>query len=226
MTPANKKKNSFWLKQDAKFSAFEKKMKAPSFDLKNVPYVDIKNLQDIQKIPNKGGCYWIWTNEKIIHTLHTNALPKTFNKGEVIYNGIAKDDIRGRIKNHLFSDEDASWSAISVDVLLGKAKSHRKKAMSKKSSEKIAYYNGKKITNKEMLLKLNISSGERKFISNSTKSVFYFRNGINVQDAKHKGNKFRAYFIVDITSASYLAYIEKHWRSGGLPRLCSYISGR
>lgn len=226
MTSANKKKNNLWLKRDAKFSAFERSMSAPSFDLKNVPYVNIKKASDLENIPNKGGCYWIWTNEKIVHTLHTRELPKKFDGGEIIYNGIAKDNIQGRIKNHLFSDPQASWSGISVDILKNTAKSHRKKAMSKRRSEKIAYHKNQKICDKNQLLRLSLSKEERAYVKKTNTSVFYFRNGINIEEDKHKKNKFRVYFIVEIESAGFLAFIEKTWRDKGLPRLCSYISGR
>ena len=90
-----------WLKQDAEFVKIEKKVKIPNSMLDNVPNITLKNKNDFENIPDLGGCYWIWTNEPIIHRLHKRPIPKKVQGGEIIYNGIAKDNIRSRVKNHL-----------------------------------------------------------------------------------------------------------------------------
>ena len=72
---------------------------------------------------------------------------------------------------------------------------------------------------------MRVTEEEKEFINNSEQSVFHFRNGINLNDEKHKDFKFRVYFITGLTSL-YLEHIEKEWRKNGLPKLCSYLTGR
>ena len=72
---------------------------------------------------------------------------------------------------------------------------------------------------------MHLTQEEKEFINNSEQSVFHFRNGINLNDEKHKDFKFRVYFITGLTSL-YLEHIEKEWRKNGLPKLCSYLTGR
>jgi hypothetical protein len=97
----------------------------------------------------------------------------------------------------------------------------------------VAYLNGEeRITSKEQLLQLFLSEYEEDVIKNTEAEQFFFRNGINITEAKHRAFDFRAYFIVDRTSSSstfpsYLSFIEKRWREQyGLPKLCSYFAGR
>ncbi len=73
----------------------------PNSALDQVDFVDLEAKEDFEKIPSGGGCYWIWTNEPVNHSLHKNSTPSPFDDGEIIYNGIAKDDVKGRIFHHL-----------------------------------------------------------------------------------------------------------------------------
>lgn len=233
----NKFSKSIWKKESEKFENLAKKAKIPDARLRKVDCVLLKKEEDFEKIPEEGGCYWIWTNEPVHHMFHKNPIPKKFEGGEIIYNGIAKDNVRARIRGHLLVDEDAKWSAISLDIYPHKSESHRKKAMSTSRKEKVPYlcidkghdYNRSSVRSKKLLLKLFLSSEERKYIRNSGERVFYFRNGINVSEKKHKKYKFRVYFITSPTRLNwlFLEFVEKNWREQfDLPRLCSYSSGR
>jgi len=215
--------NSYWLKQEKIFLNAIKDVKIPNQTLDKVDFIEVRKNTDINSIPSGGGCYWIWTNEPVIHSLHKHSTPKQFNGGEIIYNGIAKDDVKGRIFHHLFGFEDAGWSGISLDIYTKKSVSHRKKACS--PTGKVPYILKKPIKAKSELLKLHLSKTEKDYISKSKDNVFYFRNGINITDTKHKVFKFKVYYITGLTSL-YLEHIEKQWREFGLPKLCSYSTGR
>lgn len=215
--------NNYWLEQEKKFLKAIEDVDVPNDSLDNVDFVEINSHNDFSKIPNGGGCYWIWTNEPVIHSLHKNQIPKPFQNGEIIYNGIAKDDVKGRVFHHLYGFEDAGWSGISLDIYTKASNSHRKKACSPKG--KVPFINNIPIRNKEELLKLHLTEGEKIFINKSGQNVFHFRNGINLNDEKHKNFIFKVYFIIGLTNL-YLEYIEKEWRKNGLPKLCSYLTGR
>ncbi|GEM_PF-696113 len=237
--------NQHWIKQESKFLKRIKTVEIPNSKLEKVDYIEIKSKEDLNNIPNGGGCYWIWTNEPVIHTLHKNKLPDKLNSGQIIYNGIAKDDVKGRLSHHLFGLEDAGWSGISVDIYKINSQSHRKKAMS--PSCKVPYIKVDKtlkrannikglkkgdvvkvdspIRTKDQLLALFLSKDEQDYIKNTIHTTYYFRNGINITDAKHKNYSFKVYYITGLSSL-YLDYIEKKWREDGLPRLCSYSTGR
>ncbi|MCF8261551.1 MAG: hypothetical protein K9J12_12310 [Melioribacteraceae bacterium] len=237
--------NQHWINQEKKFLKAIKNVEIPNSKLEKVDYVEIKSQQDLNNIPDGGGCYWIWTNEPVIHTLHKNSPPHELNSGQIIYNGIAKDDVKGRVFHHLFGFEDAGWSGISMDIYKNNSQSHRKKAMS--ASGKVPYIlenkiikrgNKKKnitkgdnvkvlspIKTKTQLLTLNLSNDERDFINSTNHSKYYFRNGINIVENKHKNYSFKVFFITGLSSL-YLEFIEKKWRENGLPRLCSYSTGR
>lgn len=237
--------NQYWINQEKKFLKAIKNVEIPNSKLEQVDYIEIKSQEDFKKIPDGGGCYWIWTNEPVIHTLHKNKLPSKLNSGQIIYNGIAKDDVKGRVFHHLFGFEDAGWSGISMDIYKNNSQSHRKKAMSssgkvpylfedktaKRVNKKKNFKKGDKITilapikTKSQLLRLNLSEKEQGFINNTNHSKYYFRNGINIVDDKHKTHSFKVYFITGLSSI-YLEFIEKKWRENGLPRLCSYSTGR
>ena len=237
--------NKHWIDQEKKFLKALTDVEIPNSNLDKVDFIDISKKSDINKISDGGGCYWIWTNEPVIHTLHKHKLPPQINGGEIIYNGIAKDDVKGRIFHHLFGYEDAGWSGISIDIYKNNSTSHRKKAMSskgkvpyiiikekakrnnksksiKKGDEVIKY---KAIRTKEILLSISLSASEKQYIKNTKHSVYYFRNGIDISESKHNKYNFRVYFITGLSSL-YLEYIEKKWREFGLPRLCSYSTGR
>ncbi len=237
--------NSHWIKQEKKFLKAIKNVEIPNANLDKVDNIVVKTTDDLSKISNGGGCYWIWTDEPIIQTLHKHKLPSKIGKGQIIYNGIAKDDVKGRIFHHLFGFEDAGWSGISMDIYKKKSTSHRKKAMSDKG--KVPYITVQKevkrankrkgvkkgeiidelspIRRKGLLLKLHISQAEKNYINNTNDSQYYFRNGINITEDKHNNYEFKVYFITGLSSL-YLEFIEKKWRENGLPRLCSYSTGR
>lgn len=240
MTPME---NSIWIGEEKKYLSAIENVKIPNERLDDVPSVIIKSEEDILKIGDGGGCYWIWTNEPVTHFFHKNPIPSSVDNGEIIYNGIAKDDVKGRIKHHLLSISDARWSGISLDIYFLDTVSHRKKVFAKKG--KVPYVQketevlkseglnkGDKVTrlvplrNIEDISKLNLSPEEQSHISKLDYKEIYFRNGIDVQEKKHAEFEFRVYYIVGLKSL-YLDFVEKQWRNKyGTPKLCSYSSGR
>lgn len=215
--------NSYWLEQEKKFLRAIQGVDIPDGRLKKVDFIVVNNYDDLSSIPNGGGCYWIWTNEPVRHSLHKNRLPARFEGGEIIYNGIAKDDVGGRVFHHLFGFVDAGWSGISMDIYTKESISHRKKACSKNG--KVPFLDNKPIRDKAHLLQIFLSAREKKYILDNQRNTYYFRNGINISEEKHKKFQFRVYDIVGLTSL-YLEHIEKEWRKNGLPKLCSYSTGR
>ena len=214
-----------WNDIDLRVKEFEDSLEIPNELLVGVEFVSLKKEDDLTKIPKKGGCYWIWTNEKINHSFHKHDLPKKVKYGEIIYNGISKDDIRGRIRKHLFGKVNEGLSAISVDLLLFEYKgSHRKVALSDKGNT--AYLNNRRIRTKNEALNLNLSIDENIFVRNSDHPI-HFRNGINITEKKHKDFSFKVYFLSNLRSNSYGDIVEKKWREKNhLPRLCTYKKGR
>ena len=156
------------------------------------------------------------------------------NDLDIIYNGIAKDNVQHRIKQHLLiQEEDPGWSAISIDLLLLEHKGHhRQKAMDIKKRTRVPYLiegmNKNPIRSADLLLKLHLSEVEKNYIlKNRELKTFHFINGINVFNNKHSQFNYRVYYITGLQSTTYLDFIEKEWRKKhGLPRLCSYKSGR
>ncbi len=215
--------NNYWLEQEKIFIDALKDIEIPNEKLDKVDFKLIKSNSDLNLIPSGGGCYWIWTNEPVNHSLHKHKTPNIFHGGEVIYNGIAKDDVKGRIFHHLFGFEDAGWSGISLDIYTKNSVSHRKKACS--PSGKVPFIKNLPIREKAQLLQLHLSNEENEYINNSNFDIFYFRNGIDIMDNKHVHHDFKVFYIIGLTSL-YLEYIEKHWREFGLPKLCSYSTGR
>jgi hypothetical protein len=238
--------NEIWQQEEQKFLQAIQNVKIPNAYLEDVAFVIPKLSADLDDIPIGGGCYWIWTNEPVRHSLHKNKIPNKFNDGEIIYNGIAKDDVRGRVKHHLFGDVDAGWSGISLDIYFGDTISHRKKAISEKG--KVPYIKAKKIVkrgnkkkglikgdeveifkpirSKEDFEKLYLSEEEKTQLINADAGKIFFRNGIDLTEAKHSVYEYRVFFITGLSSL-YLEFIEKKWRDdNGLPKLCSYSSGR
>lgn len=216
-----------WINIDKKIEEFEGSLEIPDEELTDVNEVTISSLSALVDIPKEGGCYWIWTTESVKHSLHPNFqnFPKPVRGGEIIYNGISKDDIKGRIQKHLFGKVNEGMSAIGVDILLEKYEgSHRKKAFCIKG--KAPYLDGAKITSKDQFLNVNLSNEERNFVHASDFQI-YFRNGINILEDKHRDFIFKVYFLAGFKSASYGDIIEKEWRKRyGLPKLCSYRKGR
>lgn len=235
-----------WHIEEKKFLQAIHDIKIPNQKLDDVEYVLLKTKADFDKISSGGGCYWIWTNEPVVHTLHKNPTPNKFDNGEIIYNGIAKDDVKGRINHHLLGHVDAGWSGISMDVYFGTTTSHRKKGFSNSGKvpylmEEITLKRGNKrsgtkkgdiinvykpIRGIDDLLKIQLSEPEIEFINQNINTSIHFRNGIDIFEPKHKPYEYRAYFITGLNSL-YLDFIEKRWRElYGLPKLCSYKSGR
>ena len=236
---------NIWHSEEQKFLQAIQDVKIPNATLENVDFIVLKSRLDFDLIPTGGGCYWIWTNEPVIHTLHKNENPEQFNGGEIIYNGIAQDDVKGRIKHHLLGHVDAGWSGLSMDVYFGDTQSHRKKGLSEngkvpflkekailkrgnkksgaKKGDEIQFY--KPIRLIDDFLKIHLSDQEKAFINSIGTPRIHFRNGIDIFEAKHQPYEFRAYFITGLNSL-YLDFIEKEWRKFGLPKLCSYKSGR
>ena len=239
--------NEIWQQEENKFLQAIQDVKIPNGELEDVAFITPKTINDFNIIPQGGGCYWIWTNEPVSHFFHKKPIPPNFNNGEIIYNGIAKDDVRKRVKEHLFSKVDTERSGISLDIYFDKTISHRKKALSAtgkvpyikdkekpskenkntvlKKGDEIDFY--KPIRNREDFMKLYLSDSEKKSLSSLTNDRIYFRNGINITDPKHQGFDFKVYYITGLSSL-YLEFIEKKWRvdNNWLPKLCSYSSGR
>lgn len=238
--------NEVWQQEEQKFLQAIQGVKTPNAQIEDVAFVVPQVITDLDLIPNGGGCYWIWTNEPVLHSLHKNRTPLPFNGGEIIYNGIAKDDVKGRVKHHLFGQVDAGWSGISLDIYLGDTVSHRKKALSQKG--KVPYIKSRKvlkrgnknkrllkgdeieefkpIRNKDDFMKIHLSDIEREKLLQMEDDKIYFRNGIDLTEDKHTLYEFRVYYITGLSSL-YLEFIEKKWRDdNGLPKLCSYSSGR
>jgi len=239
MSIVNKFSESIWKKEEKKFKRLQARIRIPNRNLDQVDWVSPKRESDFTRIPATGGCYWIWTNEPVRHRFHRNRIPGRIKNGEVIYNGIAKDNVQQRVKHHLLGEIDAGWSGVSLDIYPGEARSHKKKVWSRLPRAKVPYIDkflGKAISknpceyeplkDKDSIFKLYLSSQEKQFIRTSNQATYYFRNGINLFDRKHRKFTFRIYFIVGLESL-YLEYVEKAWRERfGLPRLCSYSSGR
>ena len=128
MQVANKFSQSIWKKEDEKFKKL--RIKVPDKELHKVDFVVLKKNFDFDRIPETGGCYWTWTNEPVKHRFHKHKTPDKIKDGEIIYNGIAKDNLQRRIKHHLLGQPRAGWSGISLDIYPGESRSHRKKALS------------------------------------------------------------------------------------------------
>lgn len=238
--------NEIWQQEEQKFLKAIHNVRIPNQKLEEVPFITPHSEEDFDQIPGSGGCYWIWTNEPVLHSLHKNKTPAQFDNGEIIYNGIAKDDVKSRAKHHLLGEVDAGWSGISLDIYFGNTISHRKKALSEKG--KVPYIKEnytikratkakglrkgetverfKPIRSKKDFLKIHLTDLERETLETIGYEKVYFRNGIDIRDVKHIGYEFRVYFITGLSSL-YLDFIEKKWREDvGLPKLCSYSSGR
>jgi hypothetical protein len=166
--------NNYWLEQENKFKEAINGIEIPNKTLDMVDNLLIKHSNDLDAVPSGGGCYWIWTNEPIKHTLHRHTIPDGFCGGEIIYNGIAQGEVKGRIVHHLFGDVNAVWSGLSIDIYTNSSTSHRKKACS--PSGKVPYINNRPITNTELLLQLNLSEGEKHYIEHNNLPTYFFRS--------------------------------------------------
>lgn len=222
--------SNIWGEQDKKVKDFEDNLIIPNEKLENVENIKLNSEEIFNKIPREGGCYWITTTEPIKHSFHKRDLPKKIGNFEIIYNGISKDNIQGRVKQHLLIDkDDPGWSGIRIDLLLiAHEAHHRQKALSLGKRARVPYINQEPINNIDKLFLLNLSEKEISYIQNNRdREVFHFKNGINIFHSKHKKYIYKIYYISGLESLTYLDYLEKKWRiSYGLPRLCTYISGR
>ena len=235
MSTVSKFSESVWRREEEKFKRLQTRIKIPNKHLHHVDSVVPKKESDFNRVPATGGCYWIWTNEPVRHRFHRNMIPDKIRNGELIYNGIAKEDVQQRIKHHLLGNMDAGWSGISLDLYPGEAKSHKKKVWSRRPRAKLPYIDTlspgprwkqgnecEPLRDRNLIFKLYLTKREKDFVKNSNKTAYYFRNGIDIFDKKHIRFAFRIYFIVGLESL-YLEYVEKKWREElGLPRLCSY----
>lgn len=211
----------------------QKKYAVPARNLSDLPYVDIKSEKDFKMIPNTGGAYWIVTDEKIPHAMNKYHNTRVvLDAGEVIYNGMAKDDVRARIKAHLNRIDDKGMSAISVDILPYIATSHTKLMIHENNRKKLAYFNGIKITIIDDVTLNQYSKSNQQNIKNvlndpkNTNNAVWFRSGINVLDDNHSIYNWRVYYLTDVTR-TYADFTECEWRRlYGQPRLNSYVDGR
>ena len=225
-------KNKFQISADQMIED-QKKYAVPAKDLSDLPYVDIKSEEDFNKIPNSGGAYWIVTNEPIPHAMNKYENQRVkLNIGEVVYNGMAKDNVKGRIKAHMHRTKQGGMSAISVDVLPCIAGSHTKLMIHENKRKKLAYFNGIKVTSIDEIPVNSYSQSNQKNIKEVLKdpknkdNAIWFRSGINVLDKNHAMYNWRVYYLTDV-SRTYADFVETEWRKlYGQPRLNSYVDGR
>jgi hypothetical protein len=196
--------------------------------LDNIKYVVLTCIEDVEKIPkNKGGVYFIATNEPVHHTFHRHVLPEVLEDGsEIIYNGTAQD-LRDRAKKHLLRMVSKGMSGISLDILMNEdVESHTKCCYAPNNKKKTPYIAKNPIKSLDDVMKLALSEDEKCFITNNTKSTIYFRNGINVLDSKHSPYTYKFYFQ-EIDSHCVRDIVETTWRKkNGIPKLCTYTEGR
>lgn len=174
-------KSIVWIEQDIKVQKFEETLLIPDERLTDVENVQLNAKDDFKKIPKTGGCYWITTTEPIKHAFHRNPLPKQIDSFEIIYNGIAKQDVQGRIKRHLLiNKEDPDWSGIRIDLLLTSHDAHhRQKALSLEKKARVPNIDKIPITSVKDLHKLHLSDDEISYIKrNEEKKVFFLKNGM------------------------------------------------
>jgi hypothetical protein len=105
-------------------------LKTPNDRLHFCECIKLTKESDFEKIPkNKGGIYFITTNENINHSFHNKnkKFPKIHDDFTIIYNGTSSD-LYSRSKNHLLRDKNKGMSGISVDILTTeeKVESHTK----------------------------------------------------------------------------------------------------
>ena len=211
----------------------QKRYAIPTRDLSDLPYVDIKSEEDFDKIPNTGGAYWIVTDEPIGHAMNKYEDQRVkLNVGEVIYNGMASGNVRGRVKSHLYRVKDGGWSAISVDIIPGVAGSHTKLLLHSNKRKKLAYFNGEKATSIDQIPISFYSEANQKNIELSLKNPknkegnLWYRSGINALDENHSKYNWRVYYLTGLPQ-SYADFVEREWRlTNGTPRLNSYKTGR
>lgn len=211
-------------------------VEVPDSKLTGISSIRIQGIRDIEHIPKKiQGTYWICTNEPITHCLHkgVNIPKKLENNFQIVYSG-SSCDLRDRAKQHLLriSGVYGTMSGISVDILQQaptNKSSHAKclwtPAKNKKLPKilKIDQY-VKPVDKEDILNSMYLSAEEQSYVSN-TNDIF-FKNGINVEDEKHRPYKWIFYYT-QIMNHSIRDFIEIKWRKlYGIPVLCSYSEGR
>lgn len=196
--------------------------------LAHMKHVIVKGPEDLEGIPKKtGGVYFIATDEPIYHSFNRKNHPKKLEGGfEIFYNGTA-DDLRERAKKHLLRTKSKGMSGVSMDILMDEeVESHTKCCFSQDKKKKTPFVNNERIKSIDDVYKLRLTEENRAYIRENPGKTLYFRNGINVSDAKHKDFTFRFYYQA-IESHSVRDMIEIGWRKkNGIPKLCSYSEGR
>ena len=207
-------------------------LKTPNYKLHFCECIKLTKESDFEKIPkNKGGIYFITTNENIHHSFHNKnkKFPKMYDDFTIIYNGTSSD-LYSRAKNHLFRDKNKGMSGISVDILTTKeqVESHTKCCFSSNKKKKTPFIieTETRISEFNQCYKLNTSENEQKFLSENKNKIIYFRNGINVLSEKHINFEWNFYYLI-IKSHSVRDIVETNWRKKyGTPILCTYHEGR
>ena len=210
-------------------------VQVPNASLEDISQVTMHAIADVQKVPKAPGNYWILTNEPVHHCLNagTNTCKPLSNGLRVVYNGVSAS-LQQRAVQHLFSEEakggSGKLSGVSVDILqkVHEATSHVKVAWSTKKvkvPKLVSLATCKHPTSLEELLNaLHITNEEKIYAANKT--VLYFKNGIHVSDAKHKGFDW-VFAYAPVSNHSIRDYVETEWRRRhGVPLLCSYKEGR
>lgn len=72
--------NEIWQQEEQKFLRAIQDVRVPNEKLEEVPFIIPHSKEDFEQIPESGGCYWIWTNEPALHSLHKNKIPASFNE--------------------------------------------------------------------------------------------------------------------------------------------------
>ncbi len=77
--------NKYWQEQEKKFLKAIEDVEIPNKTLFKVDYKLVKRPDDLSAIHRDkkspgGGCYWIWTNEPVKHSLHKHKTPDKFIK--------------------------------------------------------------------------------------------------------------------------------------------------
>lgn len=208
----------------------------PDERLMGISSIRIQSMNDIERIPIKTpGIYWISTNEPITHCLNKGIhVPVVMDDNfQIVYNGSCCD-LRERAKKHLLRVNGVygTMSGISVDILQSqptKKSSHAKCLWSNGKNKKIpkllksGKYN-KPHNKEEIMSSVHLSSDEKHYLS--TTDEIFFKNGIHVDDDKHRPYKW-IFHYAPIMNHSIRDYVEIEWRkSHGVPILCSYSEGR
>lgn len=207
----------------------------PNNKLDNIKTVEIASLDDIKKLPKTAGCYWIITDAPIRHCFNKgDKIPAQIENSIILYNGSATS-LQHRAEEHLLRPSEKSGfgmiSGISIDIITTPTKGSHAKCLWCKNKKKLPKINNtnsnnfSSLSNKDDIIKyLYLSDEEKTYITNHDE--IYFKNGINVENAKHKKYKYIFYYIEESNSV-IRNYIETEWRKMyGTPILCSYLCGR